>query len=655
MAFSLKSLFGGKKESADNSGEDELPFRPEPEEIPESEVRRIEEEKKPKPGLLDTILGKGKKKKKGKKSSKGDDANAVGEGTDPLDNPALLALIASEVADLPPPETAGDDGAATEPGAAAGPGPSPADAIMPDDEAAGIDDVAGIEDEVGSPDLDDFDLPPALSGPDRAEQDWRNRQRKQALIGSVLAILLLGGGGAALWWFMQPKPLPPEVDPGLVVINEKGEAVAVPAPEPMASGDKISLMMPPPPPANPEPLPEPKLAEGASDPSAERSKNRRPWLAGDGTQPLPTDQTAPPPPAQTTEAGKTESAEKPAEPTPPPPNETATTPAVETAQPPPTAPKAPEPAKTTVIAGLPPFRDPVLPEPRKPGQAMPSYATIPVNKGDPKGLDPAPDPSLIKTSRFGPLPMISSEGKMPWKVYRRPAPDTKGPKIGVVIGGLGLHPEATETAITKLPPDITLSFSPYAPQLENLVQRARSYGHEVMLDLPMEEQTFPSADPGPLGLLTALPPSENLTRLEMVMGKAGGYVGLLGRPGHFTGSGLPMQAVLDALGKSGILYIQAGMPPATDSPDKKGNLSGYRKDTGPVAVSDLTIEARSWRSSVDARLEYAAHMAKTRGTALVVLFPSPLTFERLMTWNKGLATNGTRLVPATAVVNTSAS
>lgn len=651
MAFSLKSLLGGKKESADHTADDDLPFRPEPEEIPESEARRMEEEKKPKPGLLDKILGKGKKGKKGKKSSKeGEEANTK-DGGDPLDNPGLLALIASEVADLAPPDAIATDAEAD---TAVGTAPALGTGAPEEDEAVGgeigIDEIADVEDDGLS--LDDLDLPPSLSGPDETEQNWRNRQRKQAIVGSLLTLLLLGGGGGVLWWFMQPGPLPPEIDPGLVVINEKGEAVSVPPPEIMASGDKINLMMPPPPP-DPAPALEPKLAEGVSDPSAERSSNRRPWLAGEGAQPLPGEQAAPPgavpPPATPAEQS-----------TQPTPQDTAAEPKPDKpdgAPQPPATPVAPKPEqpKAPAISGLPEFRDPLLPEPRKPGQTMPSYAAIPANKGNPKGLDAAPDPDLIRISRFGPLPMAGNDGKVPWKVYSRPAPNTPGPKIGVIVGGLGLHPEATETAISKLPPEVTLSFSPYAPQLESLVQKARSFGHEVMLDLPMEEENFPSIDPGPLGLLTVLPPSENLSRLEMVMAKAPGYVGLLGRPGHFTGSGLPMQAVLEAMGKAGILYVQAGMPPTAATTDKKGNLSSYRKDTGPLSVSDLTIESRSWRSSVDARLDYAGHLARAKGSALVVLFPSPLTFERLMSWNKGLAASGTKMVPATAVVNHPAS
>ena len=98
-----------------------------------------------------------------------------------------------------------------------------------------------------------------------------------------------------------------------------------------------------------------------------------------------------------------------------------------------------------------------------------------------------------------------------WERYRQPfnMADQR-PRIAVVLSGLGLSDSATEAAINKLPAAVTLSFSPYARDLERWIALARARGHEVMLDLPMEPASFPAEDPGPQGLLTHLTVEDNL-------------------------------------------------------------------------------------------------------------------------------------------------
>ena len=46
---------------------------------------------------------------------------------------------------------------------------------------------------------------------------------------------------------------------------------------------------------------------------------------------------------------------------------------------------------------------------------------------------------------------------------------------------LGLSRAATEAAIAKLPPSVTLAFSPYARNLKTWPERAKGAGHEVLV------------------------------------------------------------------------------------------------------------------------------------------------------------------------------
>ena len=51
-----------------------------------------------------------------------------------------------------------------------------------------------------------------------------------------------------------------------------------------------------------------------------------------------------------------------------------------------------------------------------------------------------------------------------------------------MIGGLGLNAKDTRQAIEQLPPEITLSFVPYADGLQGWIDLARANGHEVLLE-----------------------------------------------------------------------------------------------------------------------------------------------------------------------------
>jgi hypothetical protein len=117
------------------------------------------------------------------------------------------------------------------------------------------------------------------------------------------------------------------------------------------------------------------------------------------------------------------------------------------------------------------------------------------------------DTRLLDQSRHGAIPRIAPDGSRPSEIYARPVqpgqnPD--GPRIAVIIGGLGVGATSTSEALSKMPGAVTLGFMPYGTDLENLAGRARAEGHEVLLQVPMEPFDYPDNDPGPQTLLSSL-------------------------------------------------------------------------------------------------------------------------------------------------------
>ena len=262
-------------------------------------------------------------------------------------------------------------------------------------------------------------------------------------------------------------------------------------------------------------------------------------------------------------------------------------------------------------------------------------------------LAPAPQPDLVTEGPEGPLPVIAPDGRTAWQVYARPfeAQDPKTPKISVIIGGLGLSQAATEAAIQQLPGAITLAFVPYARDLEAWIAEARAAGHEVLLELPMEPFDYPQNDPGPHTLLTTVDADENIARLDWLLSRFTGYVGVTNFMGaKFTSSADSMEPILAELNDRGLLYL-----------DSKASRNSVAEKIAselelPSVVSNRIIDREASRIAIDARLFELERIAKSAGTAVGIGFPYPVTVERVSQWAAALRKKRFVLAPVSAVV-----
>ena len=262
-------------------------------------------------------------------------------------------------------------------------------------------------------------------------------------------------------------------------------------------------------------------------------------------------------------------------------------------------------------------------------------------------LEKAPDPELLEETPAGNLPAISTDGRQPWQFYARPFPDKDTrPRISVVLATMGLSRSATEAAIKQLPPQISLSFAPYADKLDEWIDQARLGGHEVLLDLPMEPANFPRSDPGPYTLLTTLSINENLDRLDWVMARAGGYVGFTTFQGsRFVTSDELLRPVLEVLKRRGLMFL--------DSRSTSRSLAAAAAaDIGvPRALNNRFIDGEITRAAIDRKLGELELIARETGFAVGIGQSYPVTIERLAVWAEALDAKGFALAPISALVN----
>ncbi len=262
-------------------------------------------------------------------------------------------------------------------------------------------------------------------------------------------------------------------------------------------------------------------------------------------------------------------------------------------------------------------------------------------------LPKVPDHGLIEQGSYGPLPKVGKDGRKPWQVYARPskAGDDR-PRIAVIVTGLGLSQAATEAAIKRLPGAITLAFDPHATGLDDWVPMAREAGHEILLSLPMEPARFPFEDAGPYALKATLSAEDNLSRLEFLLSRLAGYVGVLSETeSKLDNADDSLRPVLQALSARGLMFVGAltEEPVATSKVAREVNL--------PRVFNDLVLDKDPAKAAVDARLAELEVIVRKRAVAVATAAPYPSTIERLAAWAAGVGDRNLVLVPVSALAD----
>jgi polysaccharide deacetylase 2 family uncharacterized protein YibQ len=259
------------------------------------------------------------------------------------------------------------------------------------------------------------------------------------------------------------------------------------------------------------------------------------------------------------------------------------------------------------------------------------------------------DQKLLEKSRHGMVPIAIGTLK-PVTAYAagseaERARAMKTPSISIVIGGLGVGAAKTTDAIMKLPPAVTLGFTPYGSDPGKLVERARAQRHEVLLQLPMEPFDYPDNDPGPQTLLSSATAEQNLDRMMWHMSRFQGYVGVANFMGaRFIATDTAMQPIAREASKRGLALFDDGSTPRSVA------AAAAEGQGMPFARSDVAIDAVPTSADIDKALARLEGLAKERGVAVGVASALPISIERISAWAKTLESRGVMLVPLTTAM-----
>jgi polysaccharide deacetylase 2 family uncharacterized protein YibQ len=260
------------------------------------------------------------------------------------------------------------------------------------------------------------------------------------------------------------------------------------------------------------------------------------------------------------------------------------------------------------------------------------------------------DQHLLEKSRYGLIPVVAADGLKPFKAYAMGTDADRAkaatmPVVAIVVGGLGVGAAKTVDAITKLPAAVTLGFTPYGSDPGQLVERARTQRHEILLQVPMEPYDYPDNDPGPQTLLTTLGAEQNIDRLHWHLSRFQGYVGLANFMGaRFVATAAVMQPIIREAAERGLGYLDDGSAPRSVA----GQLAGGQ--AMPFAKADLTIDAVPTSVEIDKALARLEDLAKERGSAIGMASALPVSIDRIAVWARALEGRGVMLVPLTTAM-----
>ncbi len=261
---------------------------------------------------------------------------------------------------------------------------------------------------------------------------------------------------------------------------------------------------------------------------------------------------------------------------------------------------------------------------------------------DPVASIPDADSALLQKTPLGRIPKVASDGRRAMRVYARSDGATSsGPRVALIVGGLGLDPELTARAIEELPAAVALSFAPYARDLENWTAEARARGHEILIELPMEAYGGGAEGLGPAALLTTRSEAENRQRLDWLLARFGAYFAATNYQGaKFSADRNAIAAVVTRLEELGIAYF-----------DDTGAARLAAGEAAHVATVNRVLAAKADADAKDVLRDLAAldALAQKDGAALAKAFVREATIEAIVEWAER-AERKTTLAPASAVL-----
>ncbi len=267
-------------------------------------------------------------------------------------------------------------------------------------------------------------------------------------------------------------------------------------------------------------------------------------------------------------------------------------------------------------------------------------ASVPIIKVDKK---PSFLERLAGRTQPKPCPIINlprNDGALnTWQKYA--AKDVLVPKnnarVILVIDDLGILKNISKQMI-NLDVPLTLSFLPYASNINEQVNDAYKKGHDILVHIPMEPKG--SADPGPHALRSKTSSKDQLAAIDYNLNQFSNYIGINNHMGSaFTENNEAVDRFLNVVKDKGLIVLDS----KTTNKSLLESLA-YQKNI-PVTNRDIFLDNVQDVDHIMAQLTKLEHIAKSNGSAIAIGHPYSQTVTALKKWIPTLKDKGITIVP----------
>lgn len=214
--------------------------------------------------------------------------------------------------------------------------------------------------------------------------------------------------------------------------------------------------------------------------------------------------------------------------------------------------------------------------------------------------------------------------------------------VSIIIDDIGHSLARGERAIA-LPAPLTFSVLPHAEYSTPLARLAAAAGREVMLHMPMANNSGKAI--GPDGLTTGLGHDEFVRLVEAALAKVPGAVGMNNHMGSLlTTRDTEMGWLMEVAKRRGLFFIDSRTTHETVA-------SRVAQDHAVAQASrDVFLDNEPGVEAMDAQFERLVQKAISQGTAIAIAHPHDTTLQYLEARLPTLAERGIRIIPASHTI-----
>jgi hypothetical protein len=235
----------------------------------------------------------------------------------------------------------------------------------------------------------------------------------------------------------------------------------------------------------------------------------------------------------------------------------------------------------------------------------------------------------------------------PERIEKTPRPDVSPTpyQVAIVIDDLGFNDEDYRPFLEICYP-LTFAILPSLPYSRAIAKELSDHGREVMLHLPLEPWEFPSKNPGRGVILSSMSPDQVRSILLQYLSSVPGVVGVNSHMGsRLTEDREAMRVILVELKRRNLYFLDSLTTRDTVVPSLAREL-GLR-----VGSRSIFLDNYEDRTYIEGQLKALVRLARTRGGAIAVGHPYPMTAAVLKGYLPYLEREGVRLVTVSKLIH----